>query len=176
MGVFSQYCTLHPQWSPRRHVCRQERVSPAHSPTSPGCRCRRCSLLTLDECDAKEVNSLFKFLRKRKVNSTGPTYYHLQKHMMAVLDWMIFSQCQCRSELRWQDCEQLALGLLLARLGKYAEDTLHKLHPWDPHTGSHFVPTHHQHCLILLLVHTLQSFRRGLSSPQPRLLDRLLAG
>ena len=56
----------------RRHVCHQERVSPAHSPTSPGCRCRRCSLLTLDECDAKEVNSLFKFLRKRKVNTTGP--------------------------------------------------------------------------------------------------------
>ena len=57
----------------RLHVCRQERVSPAHSPTSPGCRCRRCSLLTLDECDAKEVNSLFKFLRKRKVNTTGPS-------------------------------------------------------------------------------------------------------
>ena len=41
------------------------------SPTaSPGCRCRRCSLLPLDECDPKEVSSLFKFLRKRKVNST----------------------------------------------------------------------------------------------------------
>ena len=38
------------------------------SPTSPGCKCRRCSLLHIDECDPKEVSSLFKFLRKRKVN------------------------------------------------------------------------------------------------------------
>ena len=37
------------------------------SPTSPGCKCRRCSLLHIDECDPKEVSSLFKFLRKRKV-------------------------------------------------------------------------------------------------------------
>ena len=81
----------------------------------------------------------------------------------------VLSPCQCRSKLWWQDCEQLALGW------KYAVDTLHKLHPGDPPTGSHFSQTH-QHCLILLLGHTLESFRRGLSSPQPRLLYRLTAG
>ena len=38
------------------------------SPTSPGqCRCRRCSLLPLEECEPKEMNALFKFLRKSKV-------------------------------------------------------------------------------------------------------------
>jgi len=36
------------------------------SPTSPGCRCRRCSLLPLEDCEPKEVSALFKFLRKRK--------------------------------------------------------------------------------------------------------------
>lgn len=38
------------------------------TPTSPGqCRCRRCSLLPLEECEPKEMNALFKFLRKSKV-------------------------------------------------------------------------------------------------------------
>ena len=44
-------------------------VSPK-APTSPGglqCRCRRCSLLPLEECEPKEVSALFKFLRKSKV-------------------------------------------------------------------------------------------------------------
>ena len=36
------------------------------SPSSP-CRCRRCSLLPLEECEPKEVSALFKFLRRRKV-------------------------------------------------------------------------------------------------------------
>ena len=31
------------------------------------CRCRRCSLLPLEECEPKEVSALFKFLRKSKV-------------------------------------------------------------------------------------------------------------
>ena len=48
-------------------------TSPASpkSPISPGasqCRCRRCSLLPLEECEPKEVSALFKFLRKSKVN------------------------------------------------------------------------------------------------------------
>ena len=45
-------------------------VSPK-SPCSPSgnqCRCRRCSLLPLEECEPKEVSALFKFLRKSKVN------------------------------------------------------------------------------------------------------------
>ena len=38
------------------------------SPSTPGqCRCRRCSLLPLEECEPKEVSALFKFLRKSKV-------------------------------------------------------------------------------------------------------------
>lgn len=38
------------------------------SPISPGqCRCRRCSLLPLEECEPKEMSALFKFLRKSKV-------------------------------------------------------------------------------------------------------------
>ena len=39
------------------------------SPASPGgpCKCRRCSLLPLEECEPKEMNALFKFLRKSKV-------------------------------------------------------------------------------------------------------------
>lgn len=38
------------------------------SPVSPGqCKCRRCSLLPLEECEPKEVSALFKFLRKSKV-------------------------------------------------------------------------------------------------------------
>ena len=42
-------------------------VSPSgHTPTQ--CRCRRCSLLPLEECEPKEVSALFKFLRKSKVN------------------------------------------------------------------------------------------------------------
>ena len=43
----------------------------SHSPPSPGCRGRRCSLLPLEECEPKEVSALFKFLRKRKVRSAG---------------------------------------------------------------------------------------------------------
>lgn len=40
------------------------------SPASPAgpCKCRRCSLLPLEECEPKEMNALFKFLRKSKVN------------------------------------------------------------------------------------------------------------
>ena len=42
------------------------------SPCSPSgqCRCRRCSLLPLEECEPKEVSALFKFLRKSKVIGT----------------------------------------------------------------------------------------------------------
>ena len=42
------------------------------SPASPGvpCKCRRCSLLPLEECEPKEMSALFKFLRKSKVQST----------------------------------------------------------------------------------------------------------
>eukprot|EP00095_Tigriopus_kingsejongensis_P004170 maker-scaffold53_size449031-snap-gene-2.12 protein:Tk04170 transcript:maker-scaffold53_size449031-snap-gene-2.12-mRNA-1 annotation:"camp-specific 3 -cyclic isoform f-like isoform x2" len=37
------------------------------SPTSPGtCRCRRCSLLPLEECEPKDMSALFRFLRKSK--------------------------------------------------------------------------------------------------------------
>ena len=53
-------------WSQKFTSFTQEGRGP--SPTSPGCKCRRCSLLHIDECDPKEVSSLFKFLRKRKVN------------------------------------------------------------------------------------------------------------
>ena len=35
--------------------------------TIHGCRCRRCSLLPLDDCEPKEVSALFRFLRRRKV-------------------------------------------------------------------------------------------------------------
>ena len=52
-------------WSQKFTSFTQEGRGP--SPTSPGCKCRRCSLLHIDECDPKEVSSLFKFLRKRKV-------------------------------------------------------------------------------------------------------------
>ena len=53
-------------------------VSPK-SPISPSsigatgnqCRCRRCSLLPLEECEPKEVSALFKFLRKSKVNMSS---------------------------------------------------------------------------------------------------------
>lgn len=39
------------------------------TPTSPGnCRCRRCSLLPLEECESKDMSALFKFLRKSKVH------------------------------------------------------------------------------------------------------------
>ncbi|CAB4062232.1 unnamed protein product [Lepeophtheirus salmonis] len=31
------------------------------------CKCRRCSLFPLEECEPKEVSALFKFLRKSKV-------------------------------------------------------------------------------------------------------------
>ena len=38
------------------------------TPTSPSpCKCRRCSILHLEECEPKEMNALFKFLRKSKV-------------------------------------------------------------------------------------------------------------
>ena len=49
----------------------REEVGLDHSPPSPGCRCRRCSLLPLEECEPKEVSALFKFLRKRKVHWCG---------------------------------------------------------------------------------------------------------
>ena len=56
--------------SPGRGVSPENR-SP-RSPASPGgpCKCRRCSLLPLEECEPKEMNALFKFLRKSKVNKT----------------------------------------------------------------------------------------------------------
>ena len=43
--------------------------SVSRSPPSPnaGCKCRRCSILHLEECEPKEMNALFKFLRKSKV-------------------------------------------------------------------------------------------------------------
>lgn len=54
-------------------------ASPAspRSPISPSavqCRCRRCSLLPLEECEPKEVSALFKFLRKSKVIITLLSY------------------------------------------------------------------------------------------------------
>ena len=66
---------LHPDLSydsgfspPRRHQSR--------SPPSPGsagggghCKCRKCSILHLEECEPKEMNALFKFLRKSKVEA-----------------------------------------------------------------------------------------------------------
>ncbi len=47
-------------------------LSGPRSPSSPGgsnhaCRCRRCSLLPLEECEPKEVSMLYRFLRKTKV-------------------------------------------------------------------------------------------------------------
>ena len=40
----------------------------SRSPPSPSqCKCRRCSILHLEECEPKEMNALFKFLRKSKV-------------------------------------------------------------------------------------------------------------
>ncbi len=44
--------------------------SSSRSPPSPnsGCKCRRCSILHLEECEPKEMSALFKFLRKSKVN------------------------------------------------------------------------------------------------------------
>ena len=53
--------------SPRRGTSPENR-SP-RSPASPGvpCKCRRCSLLPLEECEPKEMSALFKFLRKSKV-------------------------------------------------------------------------------------------------------------
>ena len=50
-----------------RADCFETQDKSPRSPTSPGCRCRRCSLLPLDDCEPKEVSALFKFLRKRKV-------------------------------------------------------------------------------------------------------------
>ena len=46
------------------------------TPPSPSqCKCRRCSILHLEECEPKEMNALFKFLRKSKV----PSYlYNIQ--------------------------------------------------------------------------------------------------
>ncbi len=43
-------------------------------PSSPDrhCRCRRCSLLPLEECEPKEVSMLYRFLRKSKVVSHLP--------------------------------------------------------------------------------------------------------
>ena len=41
--------------------------SPISSSVGHQCRCRRCSLLPLEECEPKEVSALFKFLRKSKV-------------------------------------------------------------------------------------------------------------
>lgn len=59
-----QYDSLSPNAGPS-----PEPRSP-RSPTSPGahCRCRRCSLLPLEECEPKEVNMLYRFLKKTKVN------------------------------------------------------------------------------------------------------------
>jgi hypothetical protein len=42
------------------------RSPPSPSPSSQ-CKCRRCSILHLEECEPKEMNALFKFLRKSKV-------------------------------------------------------------------------------------------------------------
>ena len=49
------------------------------SPSGSQCRCRRCSLLPLEECEPKEVSALFKFLRKSKVNLTD-TILHILKN------------------------------------------------------------------------------------------------
>ena len=46
------------------------------SPTSPSqCKCRRCSILHLEECEPKEMNALFKFLRKSKVYTHYPVIH-----------------------------------------------------------------------------------------------------
>ena len=44
--------------------------SRSRSPPSPAsqCKCRKCSILHLEECEPKEMNALFKFLRKAKVS------------------------------------------------------------------------------------------------------------
>lgn len=54
------------------------RRSMSRSPPSPAsqCKCRRCSILHLEECEPKEMNALFKFLRKSKVNDLA-NYRHL---------------------------------------------------------------------------------------------------
>ena len=71
-------------WSQKLPTFTQEGRGP--SPTSPGCKCRRCSLLHIDECDPKEVSSLFKFLRKRKVNCPE----------LSENQWEISGQCSAR--------------------------------------------------------------------------------
>ena len=72
-------------WSQKFTSFTQEGRGP--SPTSPGCKCRRCSLLHIDECDPKEVSSLFKFLRKRKVNCPE----------LSENQWETSGQCSARS-------------------------------------------------------------------------------
>lgn len=49
------------------------RRSMSRSPPSPAsqCKCRRCSILHLEECEPKEMNALFKFLRKSKVRQAA---------------------------------------------------------------------------------------------------------
>ena len=54
--------------SPPCHQTLSCSLEGSRSPgTIHGCRCRRCSLLPLDDCEPKEVSALFRFLRRRKV-------------------------------------------------------------------------------------------------------------
>lgn len=58
------------------------RRSMSRSPPSPAsqCKCRRCSILHLEECEPKEMNALFKFLRKSKVCKRSCFSFMLQTH------------------------------------------------------------------------------------------------
>ena len=53
------------------------------------CRCRRCSLLPLEECEPKEVSALFKFLRKSKVIRNS----NLTSLLVKFLKVLLYLQC-----------------------------------------------------------------------------------
>ena len=63
---------LHPDFNSDSGFSPPRNRSASRSPTSPNaqCKCRRCSILHLEECEPKEMNALFKFLRKSKVGFT----------------------------------------------------------------------------------------------------------
>lgn len=63
---------LHPDFNSDSGFSPPRNRSVSRSPPSPNaqCKCRRCSILHLEECEPKEMNALFKFLRKSKVGFT----------------------------------------------------------------------------------------------------------
>ena len=65
-----------PALPPRGGSYRSMSRSPP-SPKSPLCKCRRCSILHLEECEPKEMNALFKFLRKSKVSFSANYFLDL---------------------------------------------------------------------------------------------------